>query len=491
MPWSGRGAIACSLLLLNYLACASAAQAQAAPTAPTHIKVDLTIQSKPTNPQPCGSAVISVKATPKDAPKGFNPDFTGQVVTVTDYVDASTQAIPDHTIALNADGSGSLTISSWPPGTHKLYATFLTSSANHGRLTLFEDRPPAPVTVVVAPPLDSPCLYPMPPLVLTLVGLDVEAASSTSPAATFLGDVSVDLPLRPQTSYSGRLTDIQNARVFMGGSLRIAGIAQPGSVSASALTSGYLSKVSNSSPDQIVQSWEGTGSLSIRLFHSNLGVGTIDAGEAPPSFPRNTLLTTSLVISAGFDSPLSASQANPPVFYATTQIQNAYPHEKWSGCSYTTTNPPPCYVAFIPADRNHFYRHYEAGLRFRLYGEDFDHHMLRFPGIFDLTAGQNEYVTAGKLHGWVVHIGGVMPFAIPHMDGIYAFGALDSDVTGGESGGAQLLLEPVSSSANINYLSDGVYDITVPQPDRDRYRFGFGIDLYHLLTMPPKKNSNH
>jgi hypothetical protein len=324
----------------------------------------------------------------------------------------------------------------------------------------------------------------MPPFVLTVVGLDVEAASSTSPGAAFLGDVSVDLPLKPQHSLAAPLTDIEQARIFVSGSLRIAGMAQPGALSASALTSGYLSTAVSNTPDKIVQSWEGDGSLSFVLFHTNLGVGTINSGKAPyASFQRNTLITTSLVFSGGFDSPLSASQAAPPVYYATTQIQNAYKNAGWaSTCVYSGSATPPCYVAFVPSDRSRFYRNYQAGLRFRLYGEDFDHHMLRFPGVFDATVGQNEYVTAGKFKGLVVHLGGVLPFPIPGLDGVYAFGALDSNINGPETGGDQLLLEPVSSSANVTYLSNGVYDISVPQPNRDRYRIGFGIDLFHLLT---------
>jgi hypothetical protein len=82
-----------------------------------------------------------------------------------------------------------------------------------------------------------------------------------------------------------------------------------------------------------------------------------------------------------------------------------------------------------------------------------------------------------------------LPLPIPKVDGIYAFGSIDSELNGpltscGTTPGAcsQLLLSPVPATANVTYLSPSVYDITVPQPNRDRYRFGFGIDIYHLLT---------
>jgi hypothetical protein len=255
---------------------------------------------------------------------------------------------------------------------------------------------------------------------------------------------------------------------------------------------GYYASAANATPDKIVQSWEGVGSLSFKLTGTDLGIGTFDGGQPLyTSYPRRTYVSTSLLLSGGFISPLSASQASPSVFYATNAIQMAYPNTPWASTCIpsTPTSNPTCYVAFIPEDRTRFYRHYEAGLRLRLYGEDFDHHILRFPGIMDLTVGQNEYVTGGKLNGAVLHLGGLLPLPIPKVDGIYAFGSVDSAVNGPltscsnpTQSCAQLLLSPVPSTANVNYLSPSVYNVTVSQPNRDRYRFGFGIDIYHLIT---------
>lgn len=337
------------------------------------------------------------------------------------------------------------------------------------------------------------CITQMPPIILTVVGVNVEAASSTSPQATFLGNVSLDFPFGTHTSLVKPMDDIRNARFFVSGSLRLAGMAQPGTLSASAFTSSYYASAVNSTPDKIVQSWEGSVSASYVFKKMNWKLGTFDEGTPPSSdYPATTLVTASLIATGGFDSPLSASQANPPVYYATTQIQQLFQPTSGSwpaSCAVTTGSNPPCYVSFIPSDRARFYRYYEAGLRLRLYGEDFTNKMLRAPGIVDITVGQNEYVTGGGLNGVVVHLFGIMPIPIPKIDGFYAFGSIASELNGKIGSGNQLLLIPVPSTANVNYLSNSVYDVSVPQPNRDRYRFGFGIDLYKLLANAKQKSN--
>ncbi|RXS93816.1 hypothetical protein [Silvibacterium dinghuense] len=344
------------------------------------------------------------------------------------------------------------------------------------------------------------CIRQMPPLLLTAVGVDVEGASSTSPGAKFLANSSLDEPLTARLG-ANAMQNIRDAHVFIGGSLRISGMAQPGTLSASAFSSaGYYASAVNATPDKIVQSWEGVGNVSVKLFGGDLRIGTFDSGKAPyPYYPRYTYTTLSLLFSGGFNSPLSASQASPPVYYATTQIQNQYPSSfpTGSNCAYDTTKAVwPCYVAFIPDDRTRFYRHYEAGLRLKLYGEDFEHSKLRYPGTLDVAFGQNEYVTGGKMHGLVLHMGGVIPFPlpIPKFDALYAFGALDSELNGpmtsctqNNTPCQQLILVPVPASSSITYLSPNVVNIPTAEPNRDRYRFGFGIDILHLLTANQQK----
>jgi hypothetical protein len=412
---------------------------------------------------------ITLQVTTTDTTGAQHKPSGTALVNVTDTVDKKTPAI-QLKVDIDEKGQGYTELPMLAPGTYNLTAVLDGSNdyydENHAN--------PIPTTLIVNKAVQPSytCPYRMPPVLSAVAGLNVEGASSTAPAATFLGILAVDLPLFPARQFPNRLQHIDEARFLVGGSTRIAGMAQPGQLSAASLTTGYLATAVNSTPDKIVQSWEGTGSLSWKILSSNVGIGSFDNGQPTSStYPRST----------------------------TNQIQTAYPNPEpnvtWPlTCSYgpTSTATPPatspsCYIAFIPADRQRFYRHYEAGFRFRLYGEDFDHHILRFPGIIDLTVGQNEYVTGGSFNGVVVHLGGSLPIPLPKLDGVYAFGYMDSAINGPVGGGAQLLLEPVPSTANVTYLSNTVYDITVPQPNRDRYRFGFGIDLYHLLSANAQK----
>jgi hypothetical protein len=126
----------------------------------------------------------------------------------------------------------------------------------------------------------------------------------------------------------------------------------------------------------------------------------------------------------------------------------------------------------------------------KIYASDYPDGQYRFPGLADLTVGQNEYVTGGKLRGMVLHLGGVMP--VPAADGIYIFGSMDLGMNFSyNQENTQLLLTPVPSSPSttLTYLSPSVNIIPVSQPNRDRYRFGFGIDIMHLIAAVKAKAS--
>jgi len=327
-----------------------------------------------------------------------------------------------------------------------------------------------------ASPAQSTTTYPWG---AALAGLDISGASSTDPKAVFLGQALMDIPVWGSN-------DIKTAGSgWLFGQLRIAGMAQPGTLSGNIGSIGavttYLSAADNATPDKIVQSVEGS-----------LGVGAqVGRGH---ELPYGAWFTTSVITSVGAITPLSADQASPPVYDLTNQILQQYAGQiqgnNPTGCAYTTGTPT-CYVAFIPQDRTHFYRHYEAGFRLKLYEVQGSGSAATFsyPGSLDLTIGQNEYVTRGKLSGFVLHFGGIIP--VPKATYIYGFGSMDTTLSGEslQNDAQQLLLTPAPSSANLTYLSPSVYTISVGQPKRDRYRLGFGIDIFHLIAAATKPKS--
>jgi hypothetical protein len=334
----------------------------------------------------------------------------------------------------------------------------------------------------------------MAPLGEALVGVDVSAASSANPSAVFLGLGIVDIPFR---GVNRSISQSGFGALWVSGELGLKGMAQPGAVSG-ALSSGYFATAVTATPDKIVQSADMSVHFGIELHKWAIPISTFDVpnsknaatNEANPS----TTAMLSVIGGGGAITPLSLSQANPQVFEATPQIINTF-NGKMNGDGTTITFTPPvgstscapttCFVTFTPADRTRFYRYYDAGLRLKLYSKDYPDGELRFPAILDLTIGQSEYVTGGNAHGPVLHVGGSFP--IPRADSFYGFGSFDLGLARGSGNGPQLFFIPVPSSVTPapTPTSSGVVNIITGQPNRDRYSFGFGVDLFHLFA--PKK----
>jgi hypothetical protein len=334
----------------------------------------------------------------------------------------------------------------------------------------------------------KPSFKDMAPLGEALVGVDVEGASSASPQAVLLALGNFDLPLENFNTLS-----TANHPFWVSGSLGLKGMAQPGSLSGIA-SPGFYASAASANPDQIVQSVDASLHLAWQFRHWWIPMGTFDSGSPVVGgqiVPSSTFATLSLIAGGGAITPLSISQTMPQVYEATPIIlKTQTPIAPFSSfapsCSASPTTTPTCYVVFIPSDRTHFYRSYDAGLRLKLYAKDYDDNELRFPAIMDFTLGQNEYVTGGNFHGTVLHLGGSFPF--PRIDSVYAFGSFDMGMSLNNGGGPQLQLIPAPVTAGLSPTSPSVYTILTSQPNRDRYELGFGIDIYHLFSKYLKAN---
>lgn len=319
------------------------------------------------------------------------------------------------------------------------------------------------------------------PLGAAAVGLEVTGASSTDPKAVFLATGIMDLPLYSRD-------DISDAAFWLTGMLRVSGMAQPqplGKIGSTADFTTYLASAVNANPDQIVQSLDASFGVGWRIaigHHRAVwspGSSSLDVGNFRSyGFDRpQTLFTLSLIASYGAITPLSENQSQPVVYALTGQIYNQYNQQQpdaFKGCPTAPDNKfDGCYVAFVPYDRTHFYRNYQAGFRLKLYAGDYSEGQYRFPGVADLTIGQNEYVTGGKFREPVIHFGGVLP--VPSVDALYIFGSMDVRASKSDDGNQmQLVLSPLDS-ATVQWTDPSVAKISVDQPNRDRYRIGIGL----------------
>jgi len=352
-----------------------------------------------------------------------------------------------------------------------------------------KDVPPANAQMITV--VANPAFSETAPAVEALLGVVVSAASSTNPGAEFLGLGVADIGIG---SGYPNILNTKAGQVWLSGQLGLKGMAQPGAVSGAA-SSGYYASAANATPDKIVQSFDASLHLGVQLHSKWTLPSTLNTGTSTAGDDESNYLTLSFIAGGGAVTPLSVSQSSPQVFEATPLIlQNETPYlvspttSFAPSCFANPTQTPTCYVIFTPSDRTHFYRSYDAGFRLKLYGKDFTDKMLRFPGIIDLTVGQNEYVTGGQLHGTVLHVAGSGP--IPQIDGFYIFGSMDMGLSTQNGGGPQLQLIPAPITTGLTAASPGVYTILTKQPNRDRYMFGFGLDVIHLISSMSSKNKN-
>jgi hypothetical protein len=151
-------------------------------------------------------------------------------------------------------------------------------------------------------------------------------------------------------------------------------------------------------------------------------------------------------------------------------------------------------IAFISPDRDRFLRQYFGGFRFKTYNvcgeneDDCTKGNLRptFPATFDVTFGQNEAVTGGRLHKFVVGLDGFYPLPFPDKNRfLYLFGSARLKAGGPKNNDTPFILATAASSVNITDASVFIAD---PTPtNRDTYRIGFGVDLFELFQFAKDK----
>jgi hypothetical protein len=162
-------------------------------------------------------------------------------------------------------------------------------------------------------------------------------------------------------------------------------------------------------------------------------------------------------------------------------------------------------VAFLPLDRDRFFRQWYAGIRLKThYCENYSCSQLinSFPAIVDFMFGQNESVTGGSLfyykqtdpndpsklekkRAYVLRLDAFYPFPIKEAKFLYFYGSAMLKVGGGGvSVQNPLFLDRVDSAQ----LSDT--DLYIPSvdiqkqrvPNRDYYKIGVGINLTELFN---------
>lgn len=243
---------------------------------------------------------------------------------------------------------------------------------------------------------------------------------------------------------------------------RFGSVPQTGDVTIGDLTTGtgFATQVKNLKVKDVARVLEFNGGLEYRLS-GNTGM--------LPSFDRVTKqkFSLSLIASGGFTTPTNPLDSI-SVFKVTPGVPGLPPSSAGKD-----------FVAFVQSDRDKFFRQYYLGLRMQTFFFNlFNMPMQRFPSQLDIAIGQNEFVTRGKLKGPVVRIDGFFP--LPY-DGLKFINIIGTAMLrpGHSVTGFPLVLQPAPAGTVVP--APNVDLILVPQPNRDYYRVGFGIDLMSLI----------
>lgn len=291
-----------------------------------------------------------------------------------------------------------------------------------------------------------------------IIGVEQAAAASAKPEQKLFLEFNLTAPLFAKDK------NPLEAPVWLWLNPRITSLPTPltSTVAEFSTASNFLTPFNEGKVNEIVQGFEFLGGIEFKLGHP--------FGAIPSGFGKETKVRFgfSLVAAAGMSTPFGTEQVAPQFFKVNSTVTEAFPGAKDKE-----------FIAFVTADRNRFFRQYYGGLRLKSYyvkGNHPDELENIFPGIIDLTFGQNETVTGGNLHGGVVRIDGIYP--LPFAKGIYVFGSALMKLSKPKIPPPIILQVPETAP---EFPSDKVFIQQAPPRDADHYRIGVGVDLIRLL----------
>jgi hypothetical protein len=291
-----------------------------------------------------------------------------------------------------------------------------------------------------------------------IVGFEQAGASAAKADQNYFLDLTLSHPLPFQKSvhpYFG-------PRGRMWGTVRVTSVPQSISSPVGTFVSNFAQQVSEIKVNEVAQGVEFLAGVDLRLTNKFLSFGSFGGQTA-------TKLTLSFIAGGGAITPFTPRE--------TLEVFKAFPGAPGLPPLPAGTE----FVAFVSPDRDRFFRQYYAGLRLQTHYFDYknrDIPLNRYPAQLDITFGQNEAITGGRLHGGVLRLEGFYPLPYNELSFVHLFGTalirpIGSKITD------PLILEPASPLPTLPAAN--VFLITVPQINRDYYRVGFGFDLIELV----------
>ena len=291
-----------------------------------------------------------------------------------------------------------------------------------------------------------------------IVGLEQAGASAAKSTQKYFFDLTLSHPLPFQKSVDPYF----GPRGRMWGTARVTSVPQQITSSVGTFATGFVQQASEVKVNEVAQAVEFLAGIDIRLTNKPLPFGSFGGQTA-------TKLTLSLIAGGGAITPLNPRE--------TLEIFKAFP-----GAPGLPTLPPGTeFVAFVSPDRDRFFRQYYAGLRLQTHYFDYRNTgvpLNRYPATLDITYGQNEAITGGRLRGGVLRLEGFYPLPYDELKFVNLFGtALIRPIR--TKINDPLILQPAPADTAVPGAN--VLLITVPQINRDYYRIGLGIDFVSFV----------
>ena len=379
------------------------------------------------------------------------------------------------------------------------------------------------------------------PFTRAVVGVDLSAPSSRTLKQSYFIDFDLLAPFR-FPGIKKNLDPLEN-RVFFWLNPRITSLPQAtnfSTISSINETGSFFD--TNQTIDKIAKGFDVNGGLDIALVKPRDGIPwwgehantqaklapsfIIGAGMSTP-FSTDSTQVTSAVTQAICDAfaaptgqPFSIGTPNSPKggqgLFCTYNDPNASTNPQKTPLiqvQNSMSNPDPnkgvrSFIEFYEQDRSRFFRRYYVGLRLKTYFFSPDVHSYcqpfesrnldegdcaapydLFPGIIDLTFGQDESVTGGRTVGTVARLEAVYP--LPWFKGMHVFGSMYTRIHGSSK-----VSQPFSGYTIVNPANGAASDLNTfrfaLQPlDRDYFRVGVGVDLIQVFkkTGQPDKNA--
>jgi hypothetical protein len=321
-----------------------------------------------------------------------------------------------------------------------------------------------PVTVVATPSnnngVDLELLVrPMGEFSRAIVGLEQAGASSAKSTQRFFMDLTLSAPLP-----WGKVDPFFGRRLRSWGSARITSVPQQITSGVAEFAGAFAQKVGEVKVNELAQGMEFLAGGEYRLTGSGPSrFGTFGAESS-------TRFTLSFIVGGGVTTPF-----NPRDTLEVFKVFRDAP-----GLPEVPDGKD--FLAFVSPDRDRFFRQFYGGFRLQTYYFDYrnpDIPLKRYPATLDITYGQNEAVTGGRLRGGVIRLEGFYPLPYDKLKFINLFGTAmikpaRTKITD------PLILE--AAPAGTTLPADNVFLHTVPQINRDYYRVGVGIDFMSLIS---------